>query len=429
MSYLIFTSIVAICVFIILFSVKRIFEVIKIDLKIISITVFISFLLIGFLGTFISNKKSSEIENRSLAKWIPLKDQKFTEWSGSIETFANDHFGLRSWIIEFYKNIQIVLFNSSPTEKVIMGRQGWLFSAATVNSSFLDETHNIDFSESNLINKLEELDQYLKERDIELLIVVIPSKPYVYSNYLPRWIVEKKSNRSSINSFVSFIQNKTDIDLIDLYDFFINSKKEYDQRLYYKSDTHWSPSGALFAIEYIFSYLKLNYGKNIQLSTFTLRENKFIGNLYRLIGKSEHEFSMHYLPNEKHSRRSIVINSQIRELVRFEEEIEDWKKLAVHYSLNEETVNSDIIPIVIGDSFMLRSSGTIFMDQFAKSYTMHYQEMAKGLPVLLQNEKDANLLILEFADYKFLDGQYNSFIENCLNWNSNYIAPELDTLW
>ena len=94
--------------------------------KTIFIITFFSILLIPLLCTNLKPNSVSEIENRNLNNFP--KFCGFNEnYISDFEAWFNDNIGLREFLFKANSKIQFEIFNNSSIEKVVVGREGWLF--------------------------------------------------------------------------------------------------------------------------------------------------------------------------------------------------------------------------------------------------------------------------------------------------------------
>lgn len=390
-------------------------------LKILIPFIFSLLLLTGMIGTFIATKKVSEAENRNLMAWVDLKEYNISKWPTLIEKYVNDHFGLRDEFLSFFRFIEFDFFQKSLSKNVIVGNDGWLFSKKAVKSAYLNNQLGIkELRNSGIIKKIVQLESTLSQKDIKLLIVIFPSKPYIYSEKLPKWVSSNGNYRESIESFKFLIKEYTNVPLIDLHDKLKNTAENADETFYYKSDTHWNPNGAFVAAEELFNFINnssIGITINHNLTSYSKRQFAFRGDLYRSSNLDKIEEGVGYLPSVPYNTEVSTFSENERDKLGFTKKIDNWKKLSIRTSLVGTDLNPNINPIIIADSYLLSSSGNIIHKMFGKSYTMQYQEMNYALPLVLDKVNDSKLLILSFVDRKFKDGEYNSFFENFMKWN------------
>ena len=141
----------------------------------VSKTIFIAtFIVMIFLPLFCTNLKPnvvSEIENRKLADFPKLYEEGDLnkKYISDFENWFNDNVGLRELIFKMNSKIQYDIFNNSSIEKVIVGKDGWLFYAGEDNIRIATGEYP-NFSEAELkdiCQKQIEIQKGLAEQGIE----------------------------------------------------------------------------------------------------------------------------------------------------------------------------------------------------------------------------------------------------------------------
>jgi len=128
----------------------------------------------------------------------------------------------------------------------IVGKDDWLFYKYEIfdHSAKQDISQNIE-----LVSKINKI---LKVNDIELLVVLVPLKMRIYSENL-------EPNRALLNPFMEDTYNNVamrfsqeDINFTNLNEVFLKSSERNGLTpLYFKYDSHWSPTGAMLAAKAI----------------------------------------------------------------------------------------------------------------------------------------------------------------------------------
>ncbi len=130
-------------------------------------------------------------EGKTLAEGI----KSIKSYTGAYNSYYNDHLAFRSQMIGLNSRINVGLFRDSASEKVVLGKENWLFYA--------DEGSIDDYKGTNLYTR-EELDlildnlictrDYLAARGIEFVLFIPSNKEDIYSHYLPDYIRKKDEN-------------------------------------------------------------------------------------------------------------------------------------------------------------------------------------------------------------------------------------------
>ncbi|MBQ8476229.1 hypothetical protein IJ531_04115 [bacterium] len=220
----------------------------------------IVFLVIFFVFLFvplshIDKESISKQENRTLAKFEPLfKNGKvnfnfplqFSEW-------FNDRFFLRKQFISIYsyKN----KFNKKAVNKVIIGREGWLFLGW--KSSIASYSNSIYFTKEELTqidNFFREINEFCKNNNKKFLIVIPPDKSKIYGEFYSD-LIKQKNKYSRAQQLVDYINSNSKVPIVYLQDVLLENKK--DELLYYKHDSHWNQLGGYIGYREIMRILNL----------------------------------------------------------------------------------------------------------------------------------------------------------------------------
>jgi hypothetical protein len=213
------------------------------------IGIFFLFLFAPPIKTMLTPRsKWSYQEKRLLAERPELKFkwESITEFPKQYETYYNDHFGFRQWLIQRYNRYMKRIFGGRYINpKVLSGADGWLFF--TVNGlmdSYLGQNRltesELEIFRLNLENKTE----WLARKGVRYLFVVAPDKQSIYPEYLPQDI-QKHSGKTRFDQLIEHMQQRSSVDVLDLRPPLLQAKKR--QQVYYRTDAHWNVDGVVVA--------------------------------------------------------------------------------------------------------------------------------------------------------------------------------------
>ena len=209
--------------------------------------------------------KTDSSENRVLAKKPELKQLSFkaiSNYTKDFEKYFNDHYGFRNMLVSLNSIIHVKLFGMSPTESVIVGKQGWLFyDDPNDGLSLKDYTGGVNFTKEEIElvrHKILSLNELLRGKNIHFMLVIVPNKHTVYPEYLPTSVARKKGNVTRIDQVCECLKD-SGIDLVDLRTKMWSSKGSYQYPLYYRTDTHWNNLGAFLGYEEIIMHVRKQY--------------------------------------------------------------------------------------------------------------------------------------------------------------------------
>lgn len=159
--------------------------------------------------------------------------------------FKNQFFG-RSFFYQQNSNIKrSYLRISSKPEKVIVGKNGWLFLGNSDGNVLHESLGYRQFSDAQMAKlqiKLRYYNDWLHERGIKFYFSIAPNKHNLYPEHLPYTASKQLRQKEQLESYLSS-RNLPD-KIIDLSDQLIPKKQQH--RLFMKTDTHWNDLGAFF---------------------------------------------------------------------------------------------------------------------------------------------------------------------------------------
>lgn len=199
------------------------------------------------------------------------------EWSyRSIANYAtkyaqyfDDNFGFRSSLLRFNQLINLHIFGVTGTTAGVYGKDGWLFFRPEIESDFEPlNPRALDKIISNLVS----YQRWLESRDVEFLIVVVPNKSTIYPEYLPRGVQPdpSRSRLSQLRERLAIVEPS--IEIVDIRNALLEGKAH--ERLYFKTDTHWSGAGQRICYDAILKALSDRYEVFEALGEPKLRETQ-----------------------------------------------------------------------------------------------------------------------------------------------------------
>ncbi len=192
----------------------------------------------------------SAVEKRQLAPFpgIPRNLDALRAFPGSFEAFYRDHFGFREQLVYLY-NVLNVRLGVSPTEKVLVGQDGWFFYANPEAGNVIQDYRNNDpLTPTELAawqTDLEQKHRWLRDQGVAYLFVLAPNKHTVYGEYLPDYIT-KVGAQSRADQLLSLLGTQTEVPVLDLRPVMFAATGD-GPLLYDKTSTHWNGWGANIA--------------------------------------------------------------------------------------------------------------------------------------------------------------------------------------
>lgn len=190
---------------------------------------------------------SENHENRRLADMPKLRPGTYRRFASDFSDYLNDSMPFRNELVALNSGIDYYLFRTSPTSKVLLGKDGWLFYNNPGDGFSLD-----DYQGNNLLTE-EELariaENCVRQRDTlaslgkPFLIFIAPNKERVYSEYMPSWCGEPAEHYRALQVY-SYLTEHTDLRVLYAYDELMRAKSLVGEPLFYRTDTHWNAVGA-----------------------------------------------------------------------------------------------------------------------------------------------------------------------------------------
>lgn len=167
------------------------------------------------------------------------------------ESFADkDHYGYKLFECERCMSRNLTELKEKTVGKeylvpqiennVLYGRNDWLFY--TADGSLEDYQGTNLMTEAQMVewrNILNILQAACDERGIKLVVMVLPNKEKVYSEYMPTFQIA--SRKSSAQLFAEYMQTNSSVTYLYPLQELLDAKIYYD--VYYKQDTHWNSVG------------------------------------------------------------------------------------------------------------------------------------------------------------------------------------------
>jgi len=175
----------------------------------------------------------------SLASW--------TAFPAAFEAFYNDYFRLRGFYMRLYALAMWNGFHVSPSSKVLVGRDGWLYyndvtdndPIATYQGTNLLTDDQVAAARSALIAWRD----WLQARGIAFVVCVAPEKTSIYPEYLPTGFATH-TPRTRIDQLLAACAGPDGVEIVDLRGPLLQAKQSSPLPLYFRTDTHWNAAGA-----------------------------------------------------------------------------------------------------------------------------------------------------------------------------------------
>lgn len=204
--------------------------------------------------------------------------------------YLADHFFLRQELITADAKLEAGLLKESAAEEVVLGEEGWLYYAAT-----LDDYRGRNEMTGRQIwaaaRSLRLIQEYAAEKGAKTLFVIVPNKNEVYPEYMPGWALPDAGpgNRERLDEALA----SAEVEFLDLTQVLTAEKPA--AQLYQTQDSHWNNLGAALAHDAILSRLG-RAGSAYDPAAFVCRRDHR-GDLYTMLYPKGSALDLQYYPN------------------------------------------------------------------------------------------------------------------------------------
>ncbi|MCL2749556.1 MAG: hypothetical protein FWE96_00895 [Coriobacteriia bacterium] len=204
---------------------------------------FLVLCLVPFVGMiWTDDAPATDEDSRSAFPALQEEDGSYNLYFlSNLGDYFEDHFAYRNLAIDANARLRAGIFKTSPTEQVIVGRDGWLFYGNTLSdfraSAPLSEReiHNITFN-------LSLMQGYTNAMGAEFVVTIAPNKNSLYPAYMPYYLPGAQNNNMAL---LGASLAAEEVNYLNLFELFGTQSEE----LYFQTDTHWTTEGALLVTD------------------------------------------------------------------------------------------------------------------------------------------------------------------------------------
>lgn len=219
---------------------------------------------------FVVDPGPSLNEGRRIAR-LPafvLRKKALALYPTKFEQFFRAHLGFRKSLIRTYNALHVKVLQISPLPRVIMGKNGWLFS-----DNFDYHRAVRPFTADHLWQwqrVLEQRRDWLADRGIRYLFVIAPNKETVYPEFMPDHI-NRVRHESLLDQLIAHLRMHSEMSILDLRDPLLSAKDSHF--LYPRTDLHWNDFGAFVGYQSVVKALSdwFPHLQPLSLSAFDFR--------------------------------------------------------------------------------------------------------------------------------------------------------------
>ena len=173
--------------------------------------------------------------------------------------YFESHFPARGPMISATATLKSRLFHTAANNQVIIGSDGWLYYAATLDD-YLGRRTMSERSVHNAAQNLKLLSDNLESRGVQLVVAIAPNKATLYPEHLPSRYLPGNPQASNLQRLQSQLKALS-VNYVDLDSALRQEKvvtptlpgagQSAKPELYQKTDTHWDYRGAWAAADAI----------------------------------------------------------------------------------------------------------------------------------------------------------------------------------
>ena len=151
-------------------------------------------------------------EKRSLAKKPVFSINNLYKYPSEYEKYFNDHVALKNELTKLIRTVDMSLFNYIIDSSLLYGIDKNAYWKITIKDYVLPRS----ISTNTLIrwkNNIMKFRNELKNKNIDFIFMIAPSKTYVYNDKLPNYI-KKFTNMTSTEHIIKYLKDNTDIKIL-----------------------------------------------------------------------------------------------------------------------------------------------------------------------------------------------------------------------
>lgn len=227
-------------------------------LRLVFLLLFFAFTLISFVGNRFGLSGACELIGYTPElKDVPLRWATYSsgEFQAAYEEFFNQMLGFREPLVRADNELTLRLFHQvglNPRTSMVLGKNDFLFERDYIEGfNRHDEVSTAELEAK--VQRLALLQKYLQSRGSNLLLVISPSKPLVYPEYLPPEIIvkERQSVPTNYEKFVPLLE-RYGIQYVNGEAYIESRKGSVPFTFFSNSGTHWNdPASCEVAAEVI----------------------------------------------------------------------------------------------------------------------------------------------------------------------------------
>lgn len=178
---------------------------------------------------------------------VPQWKDKGGNWNENyLSDFADwvsDRFFLRQELISLDNWLTASVFGNSGEDKVILGKDGWLFFTETL-ANYTGTEPMTQRELYSAARNLQLMQLYCRSEGKNFAFMIAPNKNSLYSSYMPDYGI--KAQKIDAAKLMALLE-EMDVKTVDLFTAF----RQVGQPLYFAHDSHWTSKGAALGADLV----------------------------------------------------------------------------------------------------------------------------------------------------------------------------------
>lgn len=224
-------------------------------MKRILILSFLSVLLFPWVNHYtkwIAEKENTE--NRQLAERPQFNVQHLDAFPKDFNSYLNDHFPLRNWLICAENTLNYKLFHKTASHSIVVkGNDDWLFTREDLKQHYRNAQLFTDAEVDTIVQKLARRNAWCQQNNMRFFVGFLPRKYTLYPEEVPVKY-QKLAEQSNTERVIARLKAETEVEYIDVLPALLEAKKE--GQVFHKLDMHWNDWGAFHACRSIVQQLQ-----------------------------------------------------------------------------------------------------------------------------------------------------------------------------
>ena len=203
------------------------------------------------------------LEEKRMSSRFPKIEVIFSDprkYLRQLESYFNDHFGLRQPLVEWQSRLKYFGLGVSSSEDVLLGKDGWLFWAMKRDGDIIGYYRGLKTLSSDdlsvLTDKLQVRTDWLRSRGVSYIFLPAPSKHGIHPEYLPD-TVTRLQDADRLGHFLDHARRHTTVSVVDPRPRLLKAKQHWP--VYHRTDTHWNAYGAYAAYSALIEVLRKKF--------------------------------------------------------------------------------------------------------------------------------------------------------------------------